>query len=346
MSPVLTPSVPVQHGAKLVGNTDSVQTHTHMGKTGCELGKRLYAILPQRRYCIFFFFTIPVETASEIATRLTAASRRKAWDVYNAFDWPASLDSDRWCMPPEMISIFGTPAYDSLGDEQKKRLSLFEIGNFFSLVLQGERPLVQGLVHRLYARSNSREITEYLHHFVDEENKHMVMFGEFCNRYVGKVYPEKKIALTREYSKGEEEVAFFCKVMVVEELGDYYNVLVGRDERVEPLVREINRVHHIDEARHLAFGRLHLAELWVRHLPAWSAETVSGFRAWLIEYLRASWGDYYNPTMYRDSGLADSYEIRQVALSHPACRAHRQRATAKLVAYFVKIGLLTEEPLL
>ncbi len=287
-----------------------------------------------------------METSSELATRLTGASRRKAWNVYEAFNWPAALDANLWYMPPELISIHGTPAYDSLSEEQKRRLSLFEIGNFFSLVLQGERPLVQGLVHRMYLKSNSREVTEYLHHFVDEENKHMVMFGEFCNRYIGKVYPEKKISLAREYSKGEEEVAFYCKVMVVEELGDYYNVVIDRDERVDPLVREINRVHHRDEARHLAFGRVFLAELFERHAASWSAEALAGFRAWLVEYLRASWGDYYNPSMYRDAGLADAYELRQMALAHPACAAHRQRATDKLVKYFIKTGLLAAEPLL
>lgn len=287
-----------------------------------------------------------METASALATRLTGASRRKAWDVYNAFDWPAVLDANLWCMPPELISIFGTPAYESLGEEQRRRLSLYEAGNFFSLVLQGERPLVQGLVHRMYLKSNSREVTEYLHHFVDEENKHMVMFGEFCHRYIGKVYPEKKIALTREYSKGEEEVAFYCKVMVVEELGDYYNVIIDRDERVDPLVREINRVHHRDEARHLAFGRVYLAELFGRHAADWSAEALQGFRAWLVEYLRASWGDFYNPTMYRDAGLSDAYDLRQVALAHPACAAFRSQASEKLVRYFIKTGLLTEAPAL
>lgn len=290
--------------------------------------------------------TFTLETSVELATRLTGASRRKSWDVYSAFNWGATLDADRWYMPPELISIFGTPAYEALSDEQKNRLSLYEIGNFFSLVLQGERPLVQGLVHRLYLKGSGREVTEYLHHFVDEENKHMVMFGEFCNRYIGKVYPEKKISVAREYAKGQEDVAFFCKVMVVEELGDFYNVLIERDERVDPLVRELNRVHHIDEARHLAFGRLHLAELFARHSSEWTADVLADFRAWLVEYLRASWGDFYNPTMYRDAGLAEAYQVRQMALGHPACAAHRQRASAKLVKYFIKTGLLSEEPLL
>ena len=287
-----------------------------------------------------------METASDLAVRLTKASRKKFWDVYNSITWPDQLVEGAWMMPPELISIHGTSAWDALDESQRKTLSKFELGNFFSLVLQGERPLVAGLSDRLYSRSNNKNITEYLHHFLDEENKHMVMFGEFCNRYIGKVYPEKKISLPREYAKGEEEVAFFCKVMVVEELGDYYNLVIEKDERCDPLVREINRMHHVDEARHLAFGRLYLAELFQQHSAKWTPEQLAGFRQWLVDYLRASWGDYYNPTMYRDAGLADSYELRQMAMAHPAGVALRRAASAKLVTYFIKNGLLTEEPVL
>lgn len=287
-----------------------------------------------------------METASQLARRLSRASCRKFYDVYNAFDWPPRLQEGAWCMPPELISIHGTPVYEALDEAQRHRLSLHELCNFFSLVLQGERLLVQGLAHRLYQSSNNREITEYLHHFLDEENKHMVMFGEFCHRYIGKVYPEKKVALPREFAKGEDEVVFFCLAMVVEELGDYYNLAIAPDERCDPLVREINKVHHIDEARHLAFGRSYLAELFERYRPQWSEETLAAFRQWLVGYLKSCWGDYYNPTVYRDAGLADAYEIRLAALAHPACIAHRQRASAKVVDYFVRTGLLAEAPAL
>lgn len=285
-----------------------------------------------------------METASQIATRLSKASCKKFYDVYNTFEWPVTLQKDAWCMPPELISIYGTPVYDSLDEATRLRLSLHEISNLFSLVLQGERLLVQGLAHRLYSTSNNREITEYLHHFLDEENKHMVMFGEFCHRYIGKVYPEKKLAMPREFAKGQEEVVFFCMAMVVEELGDYYNVVIAKDERVDPLVREINKVHHIDEARHLAFGRLYLAELFERYSPQWSDQSLAEFRQWLANYFKASWADYYNPTVYRDAGITDAYDVRQMALSHPECLAHRRRASEKVLSYFIKTGLLSEEP--
>jgi hypothetical protein len=48
--------------------------------------------------------------------------------------------------------------------------------------------------------------------------------------------------------------------------------------------------------------------------------------------------------MYRDAGLTDDYQVRQMALAHPACLEHRKRVSNKIVTYFIKTGLLTEEP--
>jgi hypothetical protein len=291
--------------------------------------------------------TMPaMETASQIAVRLSRASCRKFYDVYNAFDWPERLEPGMWCMPPELVSLHGTPVWDSLDEATQKRVSLFEMANLFSLVLHGERLLVAGLAHRLHSPKHPAEITDYLHHFLDEENKHMVMFGTFCQRYAGRVYPDKKLPLPKEMDAGQEEVAFYCMAMVVEELGDHYNVLVGQDERVDPLVRRINKVHHIDEARHLAFGRLHLAELFERHSPGWTPEQLDGFRTWLAHFLRAAWADYYNPGVYRDAGLHEPYELRQMALAHPASVARRRQGSSRLIGYFLRTGLLNEAPLL
>ena len=279
---------------------------------------------------------------TELAKKLSTASIRKSWDVYSAFDWPESLPDDVWCMSPELMSLYGTPYFDSLTDAQQKKLSFTETCNFFSLVLQGERPLVQGLVHRLYLKKTDKDVTDYLHHFIDEENKHMIMFGMFLNRYLGKVYPEKKISLTREYAKGEEELAFFCKVLVVEEIGDYYNLAMRHEERLHPLVQQLNKVHHADETRHLAFGRQYLPEIFEEHAGKWSAEELAGFREWFVNYLKSSWGDYYNPAMYKDAGLENGYELRQMAMQN--CVELRQKASKTLVDLFVNTGILQEAP--
>jgi P-aminobenzoate N-oxygenase AurF len=286
-----------------------------------------------------------MDATSTLAEQLTKASRKNLWDVYSYFQWPeGKLPENEWTMSPELVSIYGTEMWEALTEEQQKKLSFWEIINFFSLTLQGERPLVAGMSDRLYSSRLTMQETEYLHHFMDEENKHMIMFGMFCNRYAGGIYPEKKLVLPREYAKGEEDIAFFCKVMVVEELGDYYNLKMMGDERIHPLVAKINKVHHVDEARHLAVGREYLKDLAEQFKSGWSALELANFRKWLAEYLRSSWGDFYNPAVYRDAGLADSYNVRKMALESPVCRRMRETVSEKLVAYFLEVGLLEEAP--
>lgn len=288
----------------------------------------------------------PPETSTQLSTRLSRASVKKLWNVYGDIAWPESVDiGGEWFMTPELVSLYGTPAWDALDETGRKRLSFYDLVNFFSLTLHGERPLVQGLCNQMYARQNA-EVTEYIHHFLDEENKHMVMFGEFCSRYAGKVYAQKKLVVPKTYAKGEEDVTFFIKVLIVEELGDYYNVMMQRDASIAPISREINRIHHADEARHIIFGRRLLAELWNEHAPKWQPETLTGLRTWLAGYLKASWNDFYNPTAYKDAGIADAYDARQAALAAECCREHRRRVSRKLVDYFIDTGILEAEPAL
>jgi hypothetical protein len=286
------------------------------------------------------------QDSTALAQRLSRASVKKLWNVFGDIDWPEQVDPEtEWCMAPELVSLYGTRAWERLDEAGRCRLGFYELVNFFSLTLHGERPLVQGLCNQMYSRRNA-DVTRYIHHFLDEENKHMVMFGEFCERYAGKVYPQKKIMLPKQYAKGEEDVTFFVKVLIVEELGDYYNVAMQRDERLAPIAREINRIHHADEARHIIFGRRLLREIWNEYAPTFSAETLAGLREWLPSYLRSSWADFYNPSVYRDAGVPDAYAARQEALDAEVCREHRRRVSRKLVDYFLEIGLLVEEPAL
>ena len=289
--------------------------------------------------------TQPTPSAT-LVDQLTKQSRKELWDVYSYFQWPDAIPEDTWCMSPELISIYGTDAWHALSEAQQKKLSLYEIGNFFSLTLQGERPLVAGMSDLLYSSKLTAGETEYLHHFMDEENKHMIMFGTFCRKYIGKVYPEKKLSLPRTYVKGEEDVAFFCKVMVVEELGDYYNIIMMRDQRIATIVKEINAIHHKDESRHLGFGRQLTSELWAKWSPTWSPEVKARFQEWLAAYLKSSWADFYNPTMYKDAGIEGGYDVRQMALSSELCREHRLKASRKVVNYFLRHGMLAEQPTL
>jgi hypothetical protein len=289
---------------------------------------------------------VPHRAIEDTAKKLTRASQKFFYDVTTKFAWPEKIEPDAWMMAPELVSLYGTPAWDAMSESDRKRLSFYELAGFFSMILHGERPLLEGMSHRLYTIEKNLTVAEYMHHFLDEENKHMMMFSTFLRRYVGKVYPEKKLAIPRQTAKGEDDVAFFAKVLVVEELSDFYNVAMGHDERLPQIVQDLNWTHHVDEARHVHFGRAYLKELWGRVTPAWSEAEIGSFRAWLLDYVNAAWRDFYNPSVYRDAGVPDAFHAREQALHSRVCRAHRQRCSERFLANLVESGLLLEVPAL
>lgn len=287
-----------------------------------------------------------MQTTEAVAAKLTEKSKRQFYDVTTKIHWSEELDQSKWMMSPELVSIYGTELWDSLDESAQRNLAFFETAGFFSLILHGERPLLEGMSHRMYTLEKSLTVNEYLHHFVDEENKHMMMFSTYLRRYVGKVYPEKKIPFQKDTAPGEDDIAFFAKVLVVEELSDYYNVVMAKDERLDEVVRAVNHTHHVDEARHIHFGRQYLKQLWDKISPTWSEEQLQSFRSWLIDYVNASWRDFYNPSVYKDAGLPDPYLARKTAIESDVCRKHRQTSSAKFLKNLVRSGVLLEVPAL
>jgi hypothetical protein len=286
-------------------------------------------------------------SAAELVERLGNLSIERAWSPYTGFDWPETLDPEaEYYMTPELMSLHGTESYESLSEVQRKRLSFHEINNLFSFVLLGERAVIGGMTEVMYRKDTMGPITDYMHHFVDEENRHMVMFSLFCNKYLGKVYPEKKVTIDRELAPGEDDIVFYCRVLIVEELGDVYNRRMMVDENINDLVRQINEYHHLDESRHLSFGRAWAAELFERHSENWTAEQLEAFQSWLGKYFVSSWSDFYNPSVYRDAGLDNAYQLRLDAMSNPTQQAFRESTSAKLLKFFLKHGFLNKAPTL
>ena len=278
-----------------------------------------------------------------VVTTLCRISEEQFADPYETLVWPPSIDKNEWYFSPELISIYGTPEYNGLSEDQKRLLSFYETVNFFSLNIHGEKALIEGLARNLYARENPR-LSPYLHHFLDEENKHMIYFGRFCTYYAGKIYPDKKMMFHREYAPGEEELLFFAKVMIFEEIVDAYNKWMAGDTRVQPLARDINRLHHIDESRHLAFGRSIVKWLFQEYAKQWPPETIEAVRKYIVSYIRSTWLEYYNAAVYADAGLAEPFALRERAFARAEARAHRQKITKRCIEFLMETEILVEEP--
>lgn len=263
-------------------------------------------------------------------------------DVHDAadFDWPDQLD-DGWCFTPELVSLYGTPAWDQLDEAGRKRLAFCEAVNFFSLNVHGERYLISELCQRLYD-GGSQSLSRYLNHFVAEESRHMMFFAGFCDRYADGLYPDRTVAASTEVDDPAlSTLLLFARISVFEEIVDHYNSKMARDERLLPVVREIHRIHHVEELRHLAFGRRYLAET-LEEVVAGDPVVLAKIREHLAAYVDFTWRQYYSFDAYQAAGLDNSVLLWRDALNSKHARAHRNAVNRKRLGTLRRIGLLED----
>jgi len=115
-----------------------------------------------------------------------------AYDPFREFEWPDSLPDQGFWMSAELLSCHGTRHMDALTEQQLWKLSRCELVNFFSFNVHGIRDLMLRVLSCIH-NPGFEVPSEYFHHFLDEENKHMWFFAEFCNRYGGKIYLNKSM---------------------------------------------------------------------------------------------------------------------------------------------------------
>jgi hypothetical protein len=280
---------------------------------------------------------------TETAARLSRLSRRTYQNPYTQVEWPSVVQPERdWFSTPEYVSLYGTPVWADLDEPTQRRLAFHEAAGFYSLNIHGEKSLMQGLAARLY-RSDLVEVADYLHHFLDEENKHSIYFGGFCRRYA-RVYRSRQAPFGTPRPRDIDDFLFFAKTLIFEEIVDRYNRVQARDHRLHPLARFINDNHHREEARHLVFGRCLVTALWTACAPEWSPPVRDEIRDDLGHFFTASWREYYHPDVYADAGLDDPWELAETAWSAPAQRAHRREVSTGCQEFLVSAGIIVEEP--
>ena len=267
--------------------------------------------------------------------RLTALSLAARPDSSRRFNWPSRVATDRLAMSEELLPIAGLAIYRELDDEQRWRLALLEAANFFSLNINGERELMSGLSLRLY-KGRPASISNYLQHFLEEENSHTAVFARFCLDYGGGIFPDRQVGVPREFARGEEEFLFFARILIFEEIAHFYNKANANDSDIWPLAREINRYHAEDESRHIAFGRLQVEEMWERLASQWGKDERRRIGGYLVRYTGTVLRSYVNPDVYLAAGL--SAGVRQQILESPHWISLAELSTGRIARWLRKIG--------
>jgi hypothetical protein len=280
----------------------------------------------------------------EVLDRLSEKSIEDYYNPYQQFDWPDSLDENRLWMSPELLTPYGTRYFEELGEETLIRLSKWESINFYSLNVHGIRELLIEVVGRIHM-PGFEVPSDFFHHFIGEENEHMWFFAEFCRRYGNKIYGSTAMRADSAWEPEVENFLVFSRILFFEELVDHYNTRMAQDASLCDTIRQVNRLHHQDESRHIAFGRELVSLLFQRMREAVTDERLREVEAYLKRYVVFSVNSLYNPHVYRDAGIADPLALRNALIADEGRRAHERKAIRKPLAFFLKTGIFTDDTL-
>ena len=191
--------------------------------------------------------------------KLTTTSHSKPMDFSTVLPWDEGVDLNMYPKKKEHSWIYGTAYFTDLSDKEKLELSWLEIGRDISMFIWLEQTipvLYMGYINK-YQNKISETISDYLMVFSKEEIVHTMMFKKFMSLADLNMWqPPKGLyeLLTDTLPKMKPEVGILFTLLIewVAELGAIYSTQV---DGVEPMTKEMFRAHHVDEARHIAFGR-------------------------------------------------------------------------------------------
>ncbi|MEU6665870.1 diiron oxygenase [Streptomyces sp. NPDC046727] len=276
---------------------------------------------------------------------LVADSTDHHYSPYTRFDWADELAEEQWWMTPDLLTVAGTRHARELDEKLLMRLSKWESVNFFSLNIHGIRELLIEVTRRIHTRGFELP-SEFFHRFLGEENGHMWFFAQFCRRYGGKIYPDRSLPVaTAEEDAAVAHFLVFARILIFEELVDHFNIRMGRDTTLHPLIREVNQVHHDDEWRHIVMGRKLVGLLYEPLRERGDRELRERLDLYLRRYITASVQSLYNPTVYRDAGIPEAFAFREELLRDPARVAYHETFFRRVIRFLTSQEIISESPL-
>src|SRR5439155_25731272 len=172
-------------------------------------------------------------------------------------DWAAPLASGMYFAPPERLSLYGTALWDGLTQGQRVELSRHAVASIAGVGLWFELILMQFLVRQVYDRDPLSRHAQYGLTEIGDETRHSVMFARMIEKLGCPAYGPGRIRHLRGriFKSAFGGPSFWAAILVAEETLDTFQREAMNDERVQPLVRAVNRIHVVEEARHVRYAR-------------------------------------------------------------------------------------------
>ncbi len=279
----------------------------------------------------------PLARQTKKAAQLLIASAKHSYDPLIDIDWDAPLEEGKWFLAENRCSLYGTELWDSLSLEQKLVVSREELAASVAVGVWTEHMLLHLVSRYVYKRDVSTPQVQFALTEVADEVRHMIMFAKLIEKIGTDIYPTpaKTLKSGRLLKTFAPVPALWALILLTEEFFDRFQREQSNDERIQPVVRSVARIHVVEEARHISFARTEL-ETFVPTLSAFKLDLLRKFLANVVKSIREN---RYNPLVYERAGLDPKVAMEQ-AKSSPHGKVNAAYGAERIAAYYKKIGLI------
>ena len=274
---------------------------------------------------------------NQVSERLLKGSVRKSYAPVVDIDWEAPLDPDKFFLPPRIVSLYGTPLWDSMSREEQIELSRQELANTLSAGIWFENILNQSLLRKMMHQDPTSPATHYELTELGDETRHMVMFGKAIDKIGAqpvrpRLYQRMIINSLPFVFRGS---VLWVAALIGEEIFDSLQRQMLDDPELQPMVQRLMRIHVTEEARHIQFARDGLRKRtptmpWYKRV--WVAN-LNGIGGPFFRFL------FTNRVQYARVGL-DARAARRIARASTHRREVQISGFAPLAAFLEEVGLM------
>ena len=281
-------------------------------------------------------FAAMTDVADRTVRSLSAVSARQV--IEPEAELPGQLGKGR-LIADDLLSVAGINV--DLTAEQRLRLSREEVASIAEEGTRFEAVLTAGFSLQM---SKAPDLTDpritYLLHELGEETRHSRLFISVLasieptavNPFERGMLGFIKHRVVRDVILGRP-LLMDVLVLAGEEIPDLIQKRMAEHPETDPYMREVNRYHRREEARHLAFARTVLPGLWAR-APRRERFLVRHLAPIIIEVMFDS---LVHPGVYRTVGLP-GWSTWWAVKRSPERLAMRYEATAPVMAAVAAAG--------
>jgi len=200
--------------------------------------------------------------------------KKQQWDAAERIDWSQDLDPENpMGLPDQAILIYGSEVWNRLTDKERTRLRHHQQAHTTSQFLHGEQgalvcaaklvQMVPGIDAKFYAATQTMD-----------EARHVEAFSRLLHDKFGLAYPitpPLQALLDNVISDSRWDFTYLGMQVLIEglALAAFQRI---RDQSSNPLAAQVNAYVMQDEARHVSFGRIALADYYPHLSDAERAE--------------------------------------------------------------------------